>query len=370
MITETPQKPFHKPIIVAEHFKLDLKREDLDGAELITGRAVKSIDFGDWREAGGGTNPSPTDVERDVGLALGGQVRLVSRITEADGAMVAKFQRIEAVDKLQQLPQSVDKVVPVNRLAKALAKVEAENPSGLQIEVATGHPTDSDALARIQKQQGVVAGAHFAARVAKASAKSAKATWETECEKLHEMIELTKSEQNLPLVKRAEASANGKPKEDESWKKEPLKGLGLKPGVLKLLTDGELADGTHIGWTTVGELAAFVDKKGKAGILAPLTLIKGLKGAKLEQVDEAMIAFWKRRGEQAIAAESIAGGSGPEQTIPPPPTSADTLAPAASPPAEVPAEAEATSPEIAGKVPEPPAEKPAKVRGQKKPKNE
>ena len=359
------EKLFEKEITgIAGDYQMLLRREVNEaGEESITGRVAKPINFGDWREVGGGTKPSPTDVEKSIAGELGFDVQLSSRVTEASGDLVTKWVRVE---KAAAAEPSEAPAEPVNRIKQF-------NLDGPDVRTSD---SDTTALHRIQAQKREVSRLYRRAKASKAQAKADKEHWECAREELEELIDMSEMEEGLPLVKRAaEASANGKPAEsagpdDESWKKTPLAELGLSASIMDKLANAEdKKSGHRVELWTVGDLQRFIQERGQHGYSDPLTLIKGIGSKAAETIVAALDKFWTSRGQGVQQAAETKPAESPT-----PPTSPDAETAASLPaepgeaeaPSEAPSEAEATPAPGQAEV-EKKGGYPKRVRGQKKP---
>ena len=293
-------------------FTLTVERSDTDGQERIEGTVTA---FGDWATLEM-SHPPKADVVRAVSEKIGFEVTMTSAVVLEDMLQI-RFQRVERAERSGPEAEPAE-AAPLPEPVPAEPQAAKPESNGHAPGNRLPKPAPSEeatALARIQAKRGEVARAYRQAKLSKGKAKTDKSAWEDARDELEELIELSETEPGLPLLKAEKAAAaptaNGKaaaPNPDESWRAVPITVLldhGLTESILKLLTDGETKNGERIAFTTIGQCTDWQAKVGQSGVTAPLTLIKGLGGAKLAKVDDAFTAFWGSRGRTEKAAASF-----------------------------------------------------------------
>lgn len=157
-----------------------------------------------------------------------------------------------------------------------------------------GHPEippnlSAEALERIGRAERQLKDAESAMEIAKEKAKEAKSKAERLKTRLREVIrEETGAVPNLFAAKNAEHGTNGDGQtpaaDDDSWRAVRLDTLTIPPGTLKKLEEADIR--------TIGELTDWQDPAKNGGRENRLDQIKGIKGAAITRIDDALAAFW------------------------------------------------------------------------------
>lgn len=396
-------------VTVADHHKLWVERFSYaDGTEEIVGSVPTGTAFGDWRSEEPGTDMSPTPEEvcRDVGSALGFAVKLAELdggiVVNEDGPIEVHFERGEEkpaetkpaesaggekipeeiipngiptpVNRLPDAPDDADplaKIAAILGTRESLASVVAEMLRENQSLKGEINSLRLDGKLRLMRAHKIVA---LRSKLEQKKKETAEVKAALEGEVLGWVDEELADHPLWDYAEKQAVSANGTPANgmqtahtpaattDDSWKLTPLTDLGisvlgkehgLTEYVLKLLADADLK--------TLGDLTRYQEVHGQDGHAAPLTKIRGLKNKASEQIDNACAEFWRRRGvtreTAAAVVDKVAAATEIQERTPAPEIDPMAIAeasaqaldqPAESTDAQKPAE-KSTKPETKGK---------------------
>lgn len=294
-VVAEPTKLFSQEVIVANEYRLRLERTATEEAESITGTVPPSWDFGDWRVDEPGhenSRPSCAEVEQACSKAIGFAVEIDTMDTVApqdrpkESEITIHFARKREPDGTPAAPPEED---------ERDKEVRLKDQRDKKIRAAAAH---------VKKLRQL-------AKRCKAEAKTAKKDWEAadaavkEAQEVLENIIDGKDRSLFPPPpvddhqpgkngwhQPAPSSVGAEPR-DNPDPIEVLKEFGLTDAIIEKLKKADI----H----TIGQLVRFQEQKGLEGHSAPLTTIKGIKGATLEKLDNACAAYWAARGKTVEA---------------------------------------------------------------------
>lgn len=302
--TAEPTKPFAAEVIVAGGYRLKLERTATEDAEKITGTVPPSWDFGDWRA--GGTDHEPSKPS-------------AAEIEDACSKAIGFAIEIDLMSQVAPTDRPKESVIEIHFTRKKDAEGQPEPPPAESDEAKELRMANKKAK-RIYDQNKAIRRMIRERDRAEAEAESAKKrvkSMDADIEEMRlELSDLIEGRTNNLFDRddKPKAETNGQHKPslppvgaatDPRDNPDPIDVLlqyGLTEAILKKLKAADIP--------TMGALVRFSENQGLEGHSAPLTVIKGIKGATLEKLDNACAAYWAARGATVQAAvEAVAAAT-------------------------------------------------------------
>lgn len=192
---------------------------------------------------------------------------------------------------------TVEAPADVNEQPTEPVEEPAAGPDGEPTPVPVDPEALRESLARIVRQEQRVTEAFRQLESAKAAAKEAKESWESEA---HRLTVIIREETEPTLFDGEEKAASGgpglepRPADDDAWRAVRLDTLDLPPGVIKALANNSPPI------ITIGDHADYL-KPTLDGFEKRLTDIKGIGKGSVDRIDNALDVFWGEWRSRPVA---------------------------------------------------------------------